>query len=466
MLRSFAAGVALSAALFFSSSAAPSLFKTEVATPENGQVRRVFQEWLTAFNSGDAASIKAFYSKYLDDNNPMFALENAQDTCGFDMERVEASSTTMMTVLLSQRCLPGLQRAKIELAADGAKLKTLDFRPLALPGDGAIEATAAIASRLAARNEFAGSIVISRGGESLLARSWGFADPIAQTPMTLDTPMFLASAGKMFTAVAALQLADAGKIDLDAPIGRYLVDYPNAEMAKVTIGQLLTHRGGTGDIGILGRDDGANRARVRTIDDIVTLNGERAPDFPPGTKEDYSNYGFILLGAVIEEVTGGSYYDYVASQVFEPAGMRSSGFPDRDHLQAVAVGYTTFFGAEPKLVPSTDILPWRGASAGGGVSTPNDMLRFFNAMKGGKLLSPEMFKLATTAGVTPWYGMGFVVNSGEGPSWGHGGMSYGMDVAAHHYIENDTTFVCMATRDMMCNRLIYAWNLRTFGPAQ
>ena len=424
----------------------------------------MFQDWLTAFNSRNPETIKGFYREHLDDDNPIFALENAQDTCGFDLERIESSSATTLSVLLRQRCLPGLQRAKLELAADGAKLKTLDFRALPLPGNGSADVTATIASRLTARNDFAGSIIIAREGTKLLANSWGYADPTSRTPMTLDTPMFLASAGKMFTAVSVLQLVDSGKVDLDAPMGRYLVDYPNAEMAKVTIRQLLTHRGGTGDIGILGRDDGANRAKVRTIDDIVSLNGNRGPDFPPGTKDDYSNYGFILLGAVIEKVTGGSYYDYVAEHVFKPAGMINTNFPDGDHLQGVAVGYTTFFGAEPKLVASTGILPWRGASAGGGVSTANDMLRFFDALKRGKLLSPSMFKLATTPGATPWYGMGFVVNTGNGESWGHGGTSYGMDVAAHHYVKNDTTFLCLATRDMVCNRLIFAWGLRTIEP--
>lgn len=73
-----------------------------------------------------------------------------------------------------------------------------------------------------------------------------------------------------------------------------MTDYPNDETAKVTIRQLLTHRGGTGDVGILGRGDSANRARVRTIDDIIKLGGKRPPDFPPGSKDDYSNYGAIL----------------------------------------------------------------------------------------------------------------------------------------------------------------------------
>ncbi|MGK2910052.1 MAG: serine hydrolase domain-containing protein [Sphingobium sp.] len=435
------------------------------AAQQSDPVKRIFEEWLTAFNSGDPATIKAFYGKYLGDDNPMFALENAQDTCGFDLERTEARSATTMTALLRQRCLPGLQRAKLELAADGVKLKSLDFSPLPLSGDGSIKAMAAIADRLAARNDFAGSIIIARHGNRILARNWGFADPAKRTPMTLDTPMFLASAGKMFTAVATLQLVDAGKIDLDAPMGRYLTDYPNKDMAKVTVRQLLTHRGGTGDIGILGRDDGANRALTRTINDIVRLNGNRGPDFPPGSKADYSNYGFILLGAIIERVTGGSYYDYIAEHVFKPAGMTNSGFPDHDHLQGVAVGYTHFYGAELKLVANMDVLPWRGASAGGGVSTANDMLRFLDAMKDGKLLSPTMFKLATTAGATTWYGMGFVINS-EQQSWGHGGNSYGMDVAVHYSGNMDTSFVCLATRDMVCNRLIWAWNLRTVDPAQ
>ena len=457
MLRRFAKGVALSAALFLAAPAS--------AQPATGQARLLFQRWLTAFNSGDPATLKAFYKAELDDDNPMFALENAQDTCGFDLERVETATATAMTALLRQRCLPGLQRAKLELAADGTRLKSLTFRPLALPGDGAIGAIAAIADRLAARGDFAGSLIVARDGRRLLARGWGLADPAVGAPVTLDTPMFLASAGKMFTAVAVLRLVAAGRVDLDAPLGRYLTDYPNAEMAKATIRQLLTHRAGAGDIGILGRDDDANRARVRTIDDMIALNGRRPPDFPPGSKEDYSNYGFVLLGAVIEKLSGRRYEDHIAEQVFAPAGMRDSGFPDRDHLGRVAVGYTTFFGAEAKAVPNTGVLPWRGSAAGGGVSTANDMLRFVDALKAGKLLSPPMLKLATTAGATPWYGMGFVVDSGEGKSWGHGGTSYGMDVAVHHYAATDTSFVCLGARDMVCNRLIYAWNLRTFGPA-
>lgn len=459
--------LALSAALWSATTSA-SLAQSSVAEPPRATagpatpVESLFQQWLDAFNSGDAAAIKAFHAKHLDDPNPVFILESAQDTCGLTTVRVEAGSPTAMTILLRERCLPSLQRVKLEVTPDGSKLKALDLTPLALPGNGPIDAAVDIATRLAARDEFAGSLIVVRGDKTLLAQNWGLADLTTRAAMTFDTPMFLASAGKMFTAVAVLQLLEAGKIDLDAPLGRYLTDYPNKEMARVTIRQLLTHRGGTGDIGILGREEGANRARVRTIADMVRLNGGRAPDFAPGTKEEYSNYGFILLGAVIEKVTGGSYQDYVGKHIFEPAGMTNSGFPDRDHLQGVAVGYTSFFGAEPKLVTNLSVLPWQGASAGGGVASPNDIRRFVDALTAGKLLSPAMLTLATTPGATPWYGMGFVVQADENPHWGHGGMSYGMDVALHYYPSDDTTFICMAARDSVCNRLIYAWHLRTY----
>lgn len=445
----------------------PTTATIEKATQDTAAISHIFQDWLVAFNSSDPAVIKAFYGKYLGDPNPVFAIESAEDTCGLTVERIFERLPTSMTVLLRQRCLPGLQRAKIELEIpDGSKLKTLEVLPLALPGDGPISAAAAITGRLAARDAFAGSLIVVRGDRLLLARSYGLADPAAKTKITRDTPMFLASAGKMFTAVAVLQLVDAGKVELDAPLGKYLTDYPNKNMAKVTVRQLLTHRGGTGDIGILGLEDGANRARVKTIDDIVQLNGLRPPDFPPGSKEDYSNYGFILLGAVIERVTGISYYDYVAEHVFKPAGMKNASFPDHQHLQDVAVGYTSFYGAQTELVPNLDVLPQRGASAGGGVASANDMLKFFQALKVGRLLSSKTLKLATTPGDTPWYGLGFVAQSGERASWGHGGNSYGMDVALHTYAKNGTTFICMAARDSVCNRIIFAWYLRTFGPAK
>ena len=122
---------------------------------------------------------------------------------------------------------------------------------------------------------------------------------------------------KMFTAVAIIQLVEAGKVKLTAPLGKYLRDYPNQEVAtKVTMQQLLTHTGGTGDI--FGPEFDAHRLELRKLADYVKLYGKRGLEFEPGSKWAYSNYGFILLGAVIEKVSGQSYYDYVRTTSTSP----------------------------------------------------------------------------------------------------------------------------------------------------
>jgi D-alanyl-D-alanine carboxypeptidase len=146
--------------------------------------------------------------------------------------------------------------------------------------------------------------------------------------------------------------------------------------------------------------------------------------------------------------------------------MDDAGFPTLEQLQEVPTGYTTYYGEEADLVSHRSTLPWRGSPAGGGVASANDMLKFFQALQSGKLLRKGLFAQATTAGPTPWYGMGFVVGPSHFPSWGHGGNSYGMDVAAHHYPKIDTTFICLASRDMVCNRLIQAWYRRMVGPTR
>ncbi len=423
----------------------------------------ILQQWLTAFNSGDKAAIQAFYGSHLGDADALLARYLRTETCGFDLVRTERSDDRTMSALLSQRCFPALFRLTYDVAADGVTLENFKLIPFAMSETRARAATEDIAARLADADEFAGVLIIAADGQAPRPFSRGTISRQNAAPITPDTPMFLASAGKMFTGVSILQLVEAGKVELDAPLSRYLPDYPNAEMARVTIRQLLSHRGGTGEDGILRRENGANRQWVRTITDLITLNGARGPDFPPGSKEDYSNYGFILLGAVIERVTGQDYQDYVAQHVFVPAAMTHAGYPDLEHIADIPVGYTTFFEAEPNTIPNTEALPWRGSAAGGGVASANDLLRFFEALKAGNLLSPSTLALATVPGDTSWYGLGFVAQAGANPLWGHGGSSYGMSVAAQNFTAAGTTFVCLAARDAACDRLIEAWDRRSFG---
>ncbi len=431
---------------------------TVPAQARTDPVDEVLQEWLNAFNSGEKTAIQEFYGERLGDPQAQFPLDLAIASCGFDPVRIENRTASTMRVLLIERCFPVLQRLTIELGPAGErKLAKFDLAHFAMPVEAAGNYVASFADRLAERGMFAGALLLLQNDVPLVARGWGTSGTGA--PITLDTPMFLASAGKMFTAVSVLQLVEAGKVDLDAPLRTYLTDYPNPEMARVTVRQLLQHRGGTGDRGILARDDGDNRAKARTIADIVALNGHRAPSFPPGSRMEYSNYGFLLLGAVVERVSGQSYYDYVEEHVFAPAGMTSAGFPDLEHLAGVATGLTTFYGEEDELVSNVPALPWRGTPAGGGVASANDMRKFIDALRSGKLLSPATFKQARTPSETPWYGMGFILASGGDSYWGHGGQSYGMDTASYFASGFNAHFVCLATRDMACTRLMAAWRV-------
>ena len=288
----------------------------------------------------------------------------------------------------------------------------------------ALAALSARAEELAAQDRFSGTVLVARHGKVLLEKALGPANRETGAPVTLDTKFRIGSMNKMFTAVATLQLVEAGKLALDDPIGKHLPDYPNKDVAsKVTVRHLLTHTGGTGDI--FGPEYEQNRQTLREHGDYVKLYGARGLTHEPGARFEYSNYGFLLLGALIEKVTGTSYYEHVRSAVFRPAGMTSTdSLPENEDVPGRSVGYMRPGDA---WTPNTERLPWRGTSAGGGYSTAGDLLRFAQALESGKLLSKAMLAEATRAQQDD-YGYGFRVQ-GEGSlrSYGHSGGFPGMN---------------------------------------
>lgn len=279
-----------------------------------------------------------------------------------------------------------------------------------------------------ARGEFSGAVLVTRDGRTLFEGAFGFADRergIANTPLT---QFRVGSMNKMLTAVATLQLVQAGRLRLDAPFGTYLTGYPNAEMAsKVTLHHLLTHTGGTGDI--FGPQFMEHRLELRNTADYLRLYGTRALQFEPGAKHVYSNYGFMLLGAVIERVSGMSYDDYIATRVLAPAGMTATGAaPEESAVPGRSVGYMRQNGA---LVSNAPTLPYRGTPAGGWYSTVGDLARFAAAIRERKLLDSRHTTLLYTGKVqvTPsvQYAYGFIDHVVGGRRWvGHGGTAPGM----------------------------------------
>jgi len=231
------------------------------------------------------------------------------------------------------------------------------------------QALAALADHAAERaraGEFAGAVLVARHGKVLLKDAWGRADRKSGKANTPATRFRIGSMNKMFTAVATLQLVEAHKLALDDPIGKHLPNYPNKEVAaKVTVRHLLTHTGGTGDI--FGPEFEEHRLQLREHRDYLKLYGSRGLTHQPGAHFEYSNYGFVLLGALIEQVSGMSYDDYVRDHVFRRAGMRSTGsLPESAEVPDRAVGYLRASPSGGGWVPNTDTLPWRGTAAGGG----------------------------------------------------------------------------------------------------
>jgi D-alanyl-D-alanine carboxypeptidase len=354
--------------------------------------------------------------------------------------------------------------ALIVSAALSLFLSACDHQPkIAVRGAGAdaLRALAARADRLAGEDEFSGAVLVAKDGRVLFSHAYGPADRTRRIQNTLRTRFRIGSMNKMFTAVAILQLVEAGKIKLTAPLGTYLPDYPNREVAtKVTIHQLLTRTGGTGNI--LFPDFLAHRKQLRTHADYVKLYGKRGLEFEPGSGWAYSSYGFLLLGVVIEKVTGQSYYDYVQQHVYAPAGMtRSGSLPEHQAVADRSIGYTKPPGTTA-WVPNTDTLPYRGTSAGGGYSTVEDLARFAHALLSHKLLRPDATELLITgkaeASLTPGarYSYGFEdARDADGNGWvGHGGVAPGMNGDLRIYPKTGYVVAVLANIDPPAARRI------------
>ena len=322
------------------------------------------------------------------------------------------------------------------------------------------EAIAALRRELeeAVENDrFAGAVLVAKNGAPIFAQAYGLADRDRKISNKLETKFRIGSMNKMFTATATLQLVQAGKLALNDSIGKFLRDYPNQTVAsKVTLHHLLTHTGGTGDI--FGPDFDANRLDLRTLDDYVSLYGSRDLAFEPGAQWDYSNYGFLLLGVIIERSTGTSYYDWISTHVFTPAGMMATGLaPEDESVPDRAVGYMRP-DPDASWLSNVDTLPYRGTSAGGGYSTVGDLLRFANAITSYELLDARHTDLLTTGKVEiaggGKCGYGFMEDSACGIRFiGHGGGAPGMNGDLQIFDSGYTT-IALSNLDPPCANLI------------
>ena len=309
----------------------------------------------------------------------------------------------LMTVRLRYTCiagwlvvalLPVVARAQTPTSAPDTSA------PAAPGGDGAHPLSDhVLAARLthltdslARHGALSGVVLVTHSGRTVFARAVGEADRESRRRTTLETVFNVSSVGKLFTQVAIGQLVASGRLALDSTISIYWPDYPNADVGRrVTVRQLLLHQSGI-DHDVL---DPAHVAGLHHNRDYLALFVHDTLHFAPGTRTEYSNAGYVVLGELIARVSGEDFYDYLDHHVFRPAGMMHTAYLRRDALPAsAAVGYTR---ERPGDAPDTrpdprvplrrndEMQPVRGSAAGGVYTTAADLLRFARAQRVGTL---------------------------------------------------------------------------------
>ena len=307
--------------------------------------------------------------------------------------------------------------------------------------------------KAALEDSFSGAVLVAKDGKAIFEKAVGFANKETKVRNKTATRFNLGSINKSFTSVAITQLAQQGKLAYSDTIAKHLPDYPNKAVAeKVTIHQLLTHSSGLGDY--LDREA---VAQTKTLKDILPLFVNQPLLFEPGQKLQYSNSGYVVLGLIIERLSGRSYYDYVKEYIFRPAGMTRTDSFERDQKVAdLAVGYTSMGPEGLKPGPrraNTETLAGKGSSAGGGYSTVEDMLKFANALSTNKLLTPEFTEIMFTGGgpqkpAGPGRGYGFMQNQMDGLRIiGNGGGGPGVNAMFRVYFGRGYTVVVLSNYD-------------------
>ncbi|QTD42533.1 serine hydrolase [Sporosarcina sp. Te-1] len=269
--------------------------------------------------------------------------------------------------------------------------------------------------------EFQGAVLISMDRKVLFEKGYGMATSSVQN--NTNTLYQIASLTKSFTAVAIMQLAEKQMLHIDDPIAKYFPDFPNAD--TITIGHLLSHSSGIPDY--LKPDYQFDFSKVWEPNDLIEVVRNEPLEFTPGESFSYSNTGYVLLGLIIEQVSGQLYSEYIEEQIFKPSGMHDSMFETREGSQ-VAEGHV-----EGKTGPH--IHNSAAYAAGNIISTAEDLALFDDALRQNLLVSEETTKLMGTTQASKFphqHGYGWYTQDVMGyKSVGHSG---GYPSGFRHYV--------------------------------
>jgi CubicO group peptidase (beta-lactamase class C family) len=295
------------------------------------------------------------------------------------------------------------------------------------------------------------AVVVIRGGRVVYAGGRGLADLEAQRPITADTAFRLGSITKQFTAALVLQLVAEKRIALDDPLSRFFPDWPQPG-ARATVRQLLNHSSGLQDFTkIPGYMGSPPSLRPNSTADLLALTRSRPAVSEPGTRWEYNNGGYIVLGAIVEQVTGMAWHQAVTERIAKPLGLKSLAFAGAvEGSPNAARGYSLVDGQQR---PARGVHISVAHAAGGLVASATDLARWAQALHHGNVVSPplyrEMISPARLAdGSAEPYGFGLRLGSLRGqPAYAHGGSGRGLDSDSLYIPSQDLFVAVLANSD-------------------
>jgi len=476
------AAIAWFCLLFFSVLSSTAQSKQEAVIPDTPAGKQL-ADWLSLFASGNQDDFTRFiaerYSQSLLDQDKAHDRADRQartylDARGFDIRSIEKSAPQEVVVLAQAQLTELWYRLTLKVEAEPPHRIT-EYASQRIPPPAGHEKELTerklvheielFMNKLAAADAFSGTLLVAKDGKPIFMKAYGLASKAYNVPNRMDTKLNIASTTKMFTAVAVFQLIEQGKLSLADTVGKILPDYPNKEVAeKITVHHLLSHSSGLGDYH--GAQYICRKGILREPRDYFPLFAGEPLSFEPGAKMQYSNAGYVVLGAIVEKVSGENYFDYVRKHIFKPAGMTSTDFYETDiDTPNLATGYTNFedkgddyFEFHLGQRRNTSLYNGaKGSSQGGAFSTAEDLLRFSLALRGNKLVSAESLDLMTTskfffrkyAAGDIYYGYGVELENINGMRViGHGGGDLGISSGIRWYPDSGNyTFAVLSNYD-------------------
>ncbi len=309
------------------------------------------------------------------------------------------------------------------------------------------------------RNEFTGTVLVAKAGKPVFREAFGLANRELNVALTPESLLRLGSITKQFTSASIMQLVQQGKISVDDPVSKYYAAAP-AAWSKITVKHLLNHHSGIPSYTSLPGFFEKDASLARTPEQIIELTRDMPLEFEPGAKHVYNNTGYVLLGYIIEKVSGETYADYLQAHILTPLGLKHTGYDDTTTLlPGRAAGYGFENGAWVNAPYLSMTLPH---AAGSLYSNVDDLLMWQEALFSGKVVSPASFVEMTTD-----YGNGYGYGIGTGDFQGHKSIRHsggipGFSTYMSRFPDDDMTFIVLSNlqtgqSNRIANELARLW---------